>query len=103
MFKRLQKNNRIENVRLEENTKHFIDGFKKLVEQNNQPTINRLIKFMANSVQGDGDLHLRQPTGDGCGCSRRFRAFALWFNGIFEFEEMVCGVLFCQCLGEFFW
>ena len=51
MFKRLQKNNRIENVRLEENTKHFIDGFKKLVEQNNQPTINRLIKFMANSVQ----------------------------------------------------
>lgn len=34
MFKRLQKNNRIENVRLEENTKHFIDGFKKLVEQN---------------------------------------------------------------------
>lgn len=53
MFKRLQKNNRIENVRLEENTKHFIDGFKKLVEQNNQPTINRLIKFMANSVQGE--------------------------------------------------
>ena len=51
--KRLQKNNRIENVRLEENTKHFIDGFKKLVEQNNQPTINRLIKFMANSVQGE--------------------------------------------------
>jgi hypothetical protein len=31
MFKRLQKNNRIENVRLEENTKHFIDGLKKLV------------------------------------------------------------------------
>ena len=53
MFKRLQKNNRIENVRLEENTKHFIDGFKKLVEQNNQPTINRLIQFMANSVQGE--------------------------------------------------
>lgn len=53
MFKRLQKNNRIENVRLEENTEHFIDGFKKLVEQNNQPTINRLIKFMANSVQGE--------------------------------------------------
>lgn len=53
MFKRLQKNNRIENVHLEENTKHFIDGFKKLVEQNNQPTINRLIKFMADSVQGE--------------------------------------------------
>lgn len=53
MFKRLQKNNRIENVSLEENTKHFIDDFKKLVEQDNQTTINRLIKFMANSVQGE--------------------------------------------------
>ena len=41
MFKRLQRNNRIENVRLEEKTKQFIDGFKKHVEQNNQPTINR--------------------------------------------------------------
>ena len=46
MFKWLQKNNRIENVCPEENTKHFIDGFKKLAEQNNQPTINRLIMFI---------------------------------------------------------
>lgn len=53
MFKWFQKNNRTENVSLEENTKHFIDHFKKIVEQNNQITINRLIKFMANSVQGE--------------------------------------------------
>lgn len=53
MFKGFQKNNRMENVSLEENTKHFIDDFKIIVEQNNQTTINRFIKFMANSVQGE--------------------------------------------------
>lgn len=53
MFRKLLNQNRIEKVSIEENARCFIDDFKDLVEQNNQITINRLIKFMANSVQGE--------------------------------------------------
>ena len=53
MFKRFIKNDKKENGMIEENTRNFIAGFRKLVEQDNQVTINRLIKFMANSVQGE--------------------------------------------------
>ena len=53
MFKRFKKNDKKENGMIEENTRNFIAGFRKLVEQDNQVTINRLIKFMANSVQGE--------------------------------------------------
>lgn len=54
MFKRFIKNDKKENGMIEENTRNFIAGFRELVEQDNQVTINRLIKFMANSVQGIG-------------------------------------------------
>ena len=41
MFKRFKKNDKKENGMIEENTRNFIAGFRKLVEQDNQVTINR--------------------------------------------------------------
>lgn len=48
-----QENSETEKVSLQENTEQFIDDFSKLVKDGNQTTINRFIKFMANSVQGE--------------------------------------------------
>lgn len=40
-------------ITIEENTKVFLEDFKNLVRNNDIITISNLIKFMANSVQGE--------------------------------------------------
>lgn len=48
------KKKKIQNENLyEENTRVFIENFSKLVEDETKETVENLIKFMANSVQGE--------------------------------------------------
>ena len=53
MFKWLNRNCSTENVSIEENTNVFIQDFEELVKTGDVATIKSLIKFLANSVQGE--------------------------------------------------
>lgn len=52
MFKR-QKDNTNNGISIKENTKIFLEDFTDLVRNNDIITVSKLIKFMANSVQGE--------------------------------------------------
>ena len=43
----------IEKISIEENTKVFIEDFSELIKKGNKETIQKLIKFLANSIQGE--------------------------------------------------
>lgn len=43
----------IEKISIEENTRVFIEDFSKLIKKGNKETIQKLIKFLANSIQGE--------------------------------------------------
>lgn len=53
MFKWLKKNRDIESVSIEENTDIFIQDFEELIKTSDTLTIQKFIKSLANSVQGE--------------------------------------------------
>ena len=53
MFKWLKKNRDIESVNIEKNTEIFIQDFEELIKTSDILTVEKFVKFLADSVQSE--------------------------------------------------